>query len=352
MNPLIEDHTMSIPLFSAPTGESVFEHWLMSASSREALPLSEESAAPYRYIWQSWCEWLTNDRGRIDPMHYLHATPQDVTLFLERGPTASASRRKGNSAPISPVTRHRYAWLLSEVYQYAFILGYITDSPVNRLILGRAPRLEESGGQALPHQVLHALMRNLEASRPTKRAVFQLRDKAILLTLLCTGLKSDELCALRLSDLTRNKPVPGQFLMHIEGERKAQERQVSTRGLSGDVLFNWLRERETLLEHRHRPWVFLSKRGDKLSEPGLYRVVSSWIERACQDAGFSVPNHIGPGTLRNSLILEAIRTGPPIWTDSRICQYFGLQSTRSVLRNLGHHLEAGPQQPISTRCGS
>lgn len=336
---------MSIPLFSAPKGDAAFDEWLLAASSRLASPLSEESATPYRYIWQSWCEWLDTVREHSDPRHYLHATSQDVAQFLARGPAASASRRKGLSAPISPVTRHRYAWLLGEVYQHACIMGYVDVSPVTRLILGPSPRLEDAGGQILPHQALHALMRNLDACQPSRRAAFQLRDKAIMLTLLSTGLKSDELCALRMSDLTQNKPVAGQYTLHIQGERKAQDRRVATRGLAGEVMFNWLRERDALLAHRHKPWVFVSKRGDHLSYAGLYRVVSSWLERACLDAGMSVPNHIGPATLRNTLIVEAIRTGPPVWTDAKICQQFGLQSTQSVLRNLGHHLADGSQQP-------
>lgn len=320
-------------ILAAPAADVLFDQWLEARSSKKTDPLQRSSATPYRYIWQSWCKWLDEKREQADPVGYLRANGREVADFLRNGPDPNSER-----APVSAVTRFRYGWLLREIYEFACIFGHLERNPVTSIDIGPTPTLLEQSGQILPQAVLQELRKSLKECNPSRRAPFQKRDKALMLTLLCTGMTSGELRNLKLSDLTRNKPCADQFEIRIEGDRTAQTRCLDTHGPAGPALIDWLRSSTTLRTHGE-PWVFHSKQHGQLTTPGLYRIVSGWIQGACDQLEIQAPNHIGPGTVRNTLIVQAMREGGPKWTDERICEHFGVSEPGNLVRSLGRHLD-------------
>lgn len=320
-------------VFAAPAADALFEQWLDARSSKKVDSLQRTSAIPYRYIWQSWCKWLDAKREQIDPFGYLRANGRDVADFLRSGPDPNSGR-----APVSAVTRFRYGWLLREIYEFACIFGHLERNPVTSVDIGPTPSVLEQSGQILPPAVLPALRQRLKECNPSRRAPFQKRDKALMQVLLCTGLTSGELRNLTLADLVHHKPVNDQFELSIQGSRIAQARKVTTYGPAGPALLDWLKASTSLRAHGE-PWVFHSKQHGQLTTPGLYRIVSGWVQDVCTEMELQVPNHLGPGTVRNTLIVQAMREGAPRWTDEHICEHFGVSDPTNLVRSLGRHLD-------------
>jgi hypothetical protein len=53
--------------------------------------------------------------------------------------------------------------------------------------------------------------------------------------------------------------------------------------------------------------------------------------------GVPCPGHVGPGVIRNTVIVRRLRAGID---PAEICKALGIQDAKTLLRGLRHHLEA------------
>lgn len=316
---------------SPPTADALFEDWISVREHASYDPLSRKAAVPYRYIWKRWADWLQEEPRKAVDNAYLFATEIDVQQFLQHGSTP-ASGRKSPSAPISPVTRQRYGRVLRELYQHAIDhFAYAASNPVTKEVVGVAPTESERGGQILPPGVFEALFQVL----PSDPTPYEMRDKAIMLLLLECALTPGEVRNLELDDVSKNKQSPGQYLLHLDGPRGAQERELSTTGTAGYALHQWLVHRKAM--RRNTNVIFISEKRGPMTRRALFGLVARMITLACQHAHTDVPNHIGPMVIRNSCIVRWYNAGKPV---ADICRDAGFKDGNSFARGLRAHLKS------------
>lgn len=312
-----------------PNAGQLFEDWISTREHASYDPLSRAAAVPYRYIWKRWCDWLQEQPGKPVEFAYLSAREFDVQQFLQHG-SSPASSRKSRSAPTSPVTRQRYGRVLRELYQHAISFGHMNASnPVTDAAIGMPPTEVERGGQILPPRVFETLYLVLPAD-PTP---YEKRDRAIMLLLLECALTPGELRSLKVSDVSKDTANPGQYVLRLDGPRAAQQRDISTTGLAGYALHQWLVHRQIM--RRSTEVIFISEKRGAMTRRALFGLVAKYITLACQTVRTDVPNHIGPMVIRNNCIVRWIKSGIPVVD---ICRRAGFKDEKSFLRGLQVHL--------------
>ena len=313
----------------------LFEDWLTERENDYYDPLSREAALPYAFIWKKWIDWLGSaSPSRTQsgcPPHFLKATQEDALAFLTYGPSPSSKRNGTTSARrISPVTRLRYGEVLTRVYAHAVMRGLLTEHPFSAELLGRRPTERERGGQVLPPGVFEAMC----DATPTELSPLAVRDRAVVLLLLECGLTSGELRALELAHVRKNKLDVGQYLLRLDGPRQAQRREVSTTGQAGPALQQWLACRDDL--GKTSTHLFRSTKQGTLAKIALFSLVYRHVLSACNAVGVPCPGHVGPGVIRNTVIVRRLRAGVD---PAQICKDLGIKDTKTLLRGLRHHLE-------------
>ena len=317
------------------TPTQLLDDWLTERENAYYDPLSRGAALPYAFIWKKWIDWLTTaspSRSRTNQgPDYLNVSQEDALAFLTYGPSPASKRQVlSRSRKISPVTRLRYAEVLTRIYSHAVQRGLLVEHPFKGNLVAQRPTERERGGQVLPPGVFDALQR-LSSSPPSP---VDARDAAIVHLLLECGLTSGELCSLQLKHVRKNTQEPGQFLLKIDGPRRAQRREVSTAGEAGPALQHWLNCRDSL--GKPSTYLFRSTKYDRLSKQTLFALVYHQVEAACVSVGAPCVGHVGPGVIRNTVIVRRWRAGVE---PAEICKALGLQDAKSLLRGLGHHLE-------------
>jgi site-specific recombinase XerD len=173
----------------------------------------------------------------------------------------NALYQRGNK-PTTVSVRYRalkqfYKWLLGE--------GYRQDNPVDRIPPPRTP------DKMQPHYTTDELKKVMASLPATTRDVLTLRNKAILLTLLDSGLRASELCGLRVDDL--NLRAMSLVVRQAKGGR---ERAVGIGGVTTQAIERYIRRRQI-----NSPSLFVTVNG----RPLTYNAVRQVTQRMFVDAG-------------------------------------------------------------------
>jgi len=317
-----------------------FDDWLALRLCPNPSPrqqLSREAATPYRYIWSSWVQWLTqaqplND-GTSKPARascWTHAQPSDVLAFLDEGVLPAACARRGPGASISSVTRRRYWRVLDLLYAHALVRGRVSRNPVSTPE-SEPPPPEVSEGLVLLGARWEAVRRAL----PEASDRWALRDRVLMLLLMDCGLRLEELLALKVGDVGEShRPMT----LQVRGGRRAQSRCLTLDESLGPELRAWLQERRSLvLNPKTEPdLLFVSLQGCAMSSRSVFLIVSEVVGRGLKLASFELAQHLGPQVLRNSCIVRWVHDG---LDPTEVCRRAGFSDPRSF-RGLKRHLPA------------
>lgn len=145
----------------------------------------------------------------------------------------------------------------------------------------------------------------------------EIRDRAILLFLLDTGVRRMELCRLRISNLRRN----GVVQLDADGTKTGEPRKVYLVKLTQRALNKYLISRGDLSPNDP---LFAAKTGDPLSGWGLYSIIT----RLCQRAGLPFQ---GMHKFRRGFALESQRSGADIVSISRMLGHKKVETTKRYL---------------------
>lgn len=321
-----------------PDAQAHFDDWLNSRASPNSGPrqhLSSHAAMPYRYIWSSWVQWLTEPTALSDApsacalaSHWTLAQAHHVAAFLDEGVIAAACARRGPAAPISLITRRRYWRVLDLLYAHAVRRGLMAHNPLSAPDL-EVPPQEVCEGLVLLGPRWDAVLKAL----PGAADRWSVRDRALLLLLMEAGLRLSELLDLRVGDVGQlHRPMT----LAVRGSRSAQPRMLTLDGSVGPALQSWLKEREDVQLHPNTPHdlLLVSLRGRAMSARSVFLIVSNVVARGLQLAGFELAQHLGPQVLRNSCIVRWLHAGRDPF---EVCRLAGLKDPRSF-RGLQRHL--------------
>lgn len=211
------------------------------------------------------------------------------------------------------VLRTFYRWLTAE--------GVIERCPFERL---KPPKLPQEPLEPIPLPAIEALLRTCDHSEAG------LRDRAVILTMLDTGIRASELVALAVKDFD---PASGALVIR------------QGKGGRGRVVFVGAQTRKAILAYlRTRPQarsddpLFASLRtGDCLTYQGLRELV----RRRAKSAGVRPPSlH----SFRRSFALLALVSGMDIFALQKLMGHADLAVLRRYLKQTQEHLQEAHAQ--------
>jgi integrase/recombinase XerD len=232
------------------------------------------------------------------------------------------NRPGGSTAPLSPSSLENIWKALRSFFSWAEEELGITR-PDLRLAKPPNPPPEIN---PYTHQEIQALVAACErtALSSGKRQPFTmrrptgLRDKAIVLTLLDTGLRAGELCRLKIQDLNQDK----LYVAPYGSGRKTKSRMVYLGRSTTRAIHRYLIERNSAAE---REPLFITRRGDPLNRNTVRHMITSLGNRA------GVSNTY-PHRFRHTFAIQYLRNGGDVFTLQRLLGHSTLEMVRRYLQ--------------------
>jgi len=184
----------------------------------------------------------------------------------------------------------RHIVTLRQFFRYLQREGRIAANPTEHL---ESPRTWKMLPKHLSLDEVQALLGAPDSS--TARGV---RDRAILEMLYGTGLRVSELIALRLSDVHREEGV-------VRALGKGNKQRIVPLGKLGiAALEQYLAgARGSLLGSRQSAWMFVSRRGARLTRQSIWRLLGSYGQQA------GIQKRVTPHLLRHSFATHMLARG-------------------------------------------
>jgi len=177
-----------------------------------------------------------------------------------------------------------------------------------------------------------ALVRETEKvinAAQTEAAKIQgLRDRAVVLLLLNSGLRISELCDLSINDVELSDRKGKLIVRQGKGSKK---REVPLNGPAREALKNWMKVRAK------GDAIFEGKRGDRLSPSGAYRRLAELARRADIKG-------VSPHTLRHSFGKNLIDAGVGLERVAALLGHSNLNTTRIYTTPGARDLEKAVEQ--------
>lgn len=238
-------------------------------------------------------------------------TKQNLRAFLAWLRTEYRPRRlNGSEAPLSPKTVHNFWVTLSAFFRWACD-EFEIPNPMQGV---PAPRFEEAPVEPFSKEQVEAIVKAAEFCREAKttdRRRFTMRrptanrDRAIVLTLLDTGLRATELCSLKIRDVNL-KTGRVQVKHGLTGGAKGKKGRVVFMGKAARrAVWRYLAEREDD-EDPDAP-LFLGKFERPMNKDVLRRLIKRLGEKA------GVPN-CHPHRFRHTFAITYLRSGGDLFT--------------------------------------
>jgi integrase/recombinase XerD len=276
------------------------EGYLLAANARR---LSLCTIAEYTYTFRALQAFLARDVAMRE------ISPGDIRGFLNSRDGRSAKTLLNNHVGLSALWR----WAMSE--------GIVPSNVVREV---QAPKPERR--EVVPYSLtdvramLGACDRTRAYSRPGKARCDNerrtaLRDRALILLLLDTGIRASELCGLKIfqADLRNHRVV-------VRG-KGARERMVPFSPRTGQAIWRYLAQRG---EERTAQPLFVSWDGQGMTRDGLRRVLQRIGERGGV-RGVTVHR------FRHTFAIEFLRNHPNAFALQRMLGHSSLEMVRRYL---------------------
>lgn len=185
----------------------------------------------------------------------------------------------------------RYYSSIKGFFRYLFIQNYIKENPMEKV---SSPKLKKGLPLVLSVSEVDSIL-----SRPDTSKVLGLRDKALLELLYACGVRVSELLGLKVSDLFFNEEIIRVF------GKGSKERLVPVGRSAVKRIKEYLIKSRSMLEKKHKSenFLFLNKRGTKLSRMGIWKIVDKYVK----DAG--IKKEVHPHTFRHSFATHLLEGG-------------------------------------------
>ncbi len=196
----------------------------------------------------------------------------------------------------------RHLVTLRGFYRQLLIDGVLSEDPTLNL---QSPRTWKTLPKCLSAEEVDKLLNAPDASAPEG-----LRDRAMLELLYSTGLRVSELVTLRAGDLHEEMGY-----VQVTGKGNKQRLVPVGKPALSAVEEYRRRARPLLLGHRASPFLFVSRRGTRLTRQGFWKA----LDARARQAGFG--KRLSPHMLRHSFATHLLSGGADL---------------RSVQQMLGH----------------
>lgn len=262
-----------------------------------------------------------------------HCGTTEVRAFLAYVATAhehaggrwgNAGNRKIASAtkPVKPRTVRDYMTGVRTLFSYLIADGVLDTSPLDSL---RPPVVREDQIQPFTREQVEAL---LVAAKRGRHAV---RDEAMLLFLLDTGVRASEVCGLKIGEVDQRG-----HCCRVLGKGN-KERTVYFGRKTSRALWTYLRTRRGGADPEQG--LFLAENGQRPEEPLTRYGLLRRIETLGKAAGLEQAR-CSPHTFRHTFAIYFLRNGGDVFALSALLGHTSLTMTRRYLALAQADLEA------------
>lgn len=257
----------------------------------------------YRKDWRGLARWYLGSTGEVFDL--AHLTPMDAADY------AGFLMRTAKPATVA----RRLLFLRSYLRHVHLTTGAVEEALVRKVELIRPPQAQPSAPRGLPAAEARSALREVEKGGSA-------RDRAIVFTLLLTGIRVGELCGLDRKDLTIGERS-GALRIRAEVAKGGRAREVPLSKEVRDYLQEYLATRAD-----ESAALFVGQRG-RTTPVGVRAVVARF-------AGVS------PHRLRHTFAYEYLRTNNnDLVALADILGHASLNTTRTYTRRRKEDLEAG-----------
>ena len=279
---------------------SPFRRWL------ESLGRSRHTVEGYQVDIRDFARWFVGTTGKQLAPHLL--TSRDVRDYRQYLVTVRKAK---------PSLVNRRLAALRAYVRWAQKAGLLQRNPLEGI---KPMREQERAPRWLGRSERNALLRELETMVNGARTPFwrvqAIRDRAITLLLLNTGLRVSELCALECSDLDMGER---RGELRVRAGKGGKERVVPLNAESRKALREWLE----VMPASDSPALFLGKGGRRLHPSGVQGRVAEIGRRA----GVAVTPHV----LRHTFARSLVEAGVSLEKVAAILGHESLDTTKVYL---------------------
>jgi integrase/recombinase XerC len=247
--------------------------------------------------------------------HTLRAYGKDLEEFAEfvkKGPDeielidvrAFVAQQIKNG--LSKTTAGRRLAAVRSFLKYLYREGYIQANPAK---LVSTPKAQKLLPKFLTVDETFSLL-----EQPSGIGFMKARDRAILELLYSSGLRVSEVAGLTMEDVNTREAV-----VRVKGKGK-KERILPVGSKALDALKTYLVEK--LLLKRRSTTVFINRRGGRLSERGIRRIVVKYAKQV------GIDGNIGPHTMRHTFASHLLQSGADLRVIQELLGHTSLSTTQ------------------------
>jgi site-specific recombinase XerD len=261
-----------------------FTRWLRDQDK------SDLTVQGYVRAIRGFAGWFADTNG--EDLHPEGITPTDVRTYRQH--LMVARNHKANTI------NHHLAAIQAYV-RFAITEGKIESNPVEGIkrvsITRGAPRWMDRKEQ---HRLQRTLEKELISAKTENQYFLAIRNQAILMLFLNTGVRVGELCALNMEDIQLSDR---KGVLLVRQGKGSKERQIPLNNAVRKALKTWIPVRLEKLTHLGIPAdieaLFISQRGNRLTIRGVQKVFAHLKVEASIEA---LTPHITRHTFAKNLI--------------------------------------------------
>ncbi|WAN63057.1 Site-specific tyrosine recombinase XerD [Candidatus Phytoplasma rubi] len=228
-------------------------------------------------------------------------TQKDISLFLENIVNFYNISSKSLARKIIVIKKFHYFLFLEKKIKY------------NVALILKIPKIEKKLPLVLSLKEVFLFLKCI----PDKNSLISLRNQAIFELMYGSGLRISEILNLTLSNLYLEK----SYIIIIGKGNK--ERIVPVTKYSSKKLKKYLQKgRSTFLKNKTSLFVFLNKKGERLSRQGCYKIFKKITKKA------NLRNECSPHTLRHSFATHLLENGIDLRTLQNILGHEDISTTQ------------------------
>ena len=316
---------------SIPTGSSIAPPDPLPASLLDAFAAFDEALAGkdrspvtrrhYRADLEWFARWV--ETAYSEPCSLPSVSARDIAAYKNH---LLAEKR------LKPSTVNRKLAALSSFFRWALERRRVTEDPTAFI---RGVKEARTAPKALERNEQNRLLRKAGQGRPNHRK----RDLALVMVLLQTGLRVQELCSLKRSDVTLSERG-GSLIVRLGKGRK--HREVPLNADVRKALRDYLSERDEKGADENEPdetkeaALFLSQKGGALTPSAVWRIVTN--------VGKAAGVELSPHTLRHTFGTGLVRGGTDLVSVAALLGHESLNTTAVYTRPSRKHLATEVQK--------
>lgn len=256
---------------------------------------SPHTARAYGRDLANFATWFKQTGDQFDPAA---VTSMDVREY----------RRSLQNQRASAATINRRLAALTSFFRWAVEQGYVPDNP--------AASVPGMGAVKLAPKWLKRTEQNALVRQTRKKG--SLRDMAIVILLLNTGLRVSELCDLEIGDIEMSDR---KGTVRVRAGKGEKARTIPLNAEAREVIKNYLATLPAGWRNNPRSPLWLNQRGESLTPNGIERLVREYARRA------DLPG-CSPHTLRHSFGKNLVDAGTPLDQVAALLGHENLNTTR------------------------